>query len=51
MSTKGNVYICFSECDDGSIVLGHSSPSSVQINGTTTKDGRRNSFAIELAKI
>ncbi|MDE5600026.1 MAG: hypothetical protein K2I60_00230 [Oscillospiraceae bacterium] len=37
MSGEGHVYICIGECDDGSIVIVHSSPCGVQINGTTTK--------------
>lgn len=50
MSSEGHVYICIGECDDGSIVVVHSSPCGVQINGTTTKNGEKNSIAIELAK-
>ena len=50
MSGKGHVYICLGECDDGSIVVIHSSPCGVQINGTTTEDGNKNSLAIKLAE-
>lgn len=49
MSGKGHVYICLGECEDGSLLLVHSSPNGVQICGTTTRDGNRNSLAIKNA--
>lgn len=50
MSSKTHVYICLGDCEDGSLVLVHSSPCGVQITGTTTKDGSKDSLAIKLAE-
>ena len=50
VSIKGHVYISLGQCDDGSILLVHSSYPGVCIMGTTTKDGNTNSEAIQLAK-
>ncbi len=44
-----HVFICLGQCDDGSIVLLHSSPPGVQLTGTYTPDGNKNSQAIQLA--
>lgn len=44
-----HVYICLGECDDGSLLLLHSSPPGVQLTGTYTLDGNKNSQAIQLA--
>ncbi len=44
-----HVYICLGECDDGSLLLLHSSPPGVQLTGTYTADGNKNSQAIQLA--
>lgn len=49
MSSSGHVYIVIGQCRDGSVVLMHSSPPGVQISGTATKSGRRNSQAVKLA--
>lgn len=50
MSTSdGHVYIVLGSCSDGSVVLIHSSPSGVQINGTYTPSGKQNSYAVQLA--
>lgn len=57
MGKKGHVYICIGECDDGSVVLIHSSVSSkgrvkgqgVQICGTVDKNGNKWSEAVKLA--
>ncbi len=46
----GHVWIVVGQCSDGSIVLLHSSPSGVQLNGTITPKGKKNSQAIKLAK-
>jgi hypothetical protein len=43
------VYIVIGQCDDGSVLLVHSSPAGVQINGTTTPSGENDSKAIILA--
>lgn len=50
MSGPGHVYIVLGECADGSVVLVHSSPAGVQICGTVTPQGEKNSKAIQLAK-
>ena len=50
MSSSGHVYIVIGECSDGSVVLVHSSPAVVQICGTVTPAGKRNSKAVRLAK-
>ena len=49
MSTKGHVYMALGQCDDGSVVLLHSSPNGVMISGTTTLSGNKNSEGIRLA--
>lgn len=51
MSTSaGHVYIVIGSCPDGSVVLVHSSPAGVQINGTPTSSGNADSMAVELAQ-
>ncbi|MDO5541453.1 MAG: hypothetical protein Q4F83_15535 [Eubacteriales bacterium] len=49
MSSSGHVYIVVGQCGDGSVVLLHSSPPGVQISGTETPSGNRNSQAGKLA--
>jgi len=46
----GHVWIVVGQCRDGSVVLVHSSPAGVQLCGTTTPSGRKNSKAYKLAK-
>lgn len=46
----GHVWIVVGQCSDGSVVLLHSSPAGVQINGTVTPQGKKNSQAVALAK-
>ena len=46
----GHVWIVIGQCSDGSVVLVHSSPSGVQICGTVTPSGKKNSKAYKLAK-
>ncbi len=50
MSSSEHVYICLGDCEDGSLVLVHSSPCGVQITGTTTKNGNKNSQAVKRAE-
>lgn len=50
MSGSGHVYIVLGACGDGSVVLVHSSPAGVQICGTQTPAGQKNSQAVKLAK-
>lgn len=49
-SMSGHTFIVLGQCSDGSLVIVHSTPPCVQINGTTTPDGAYNSEAITLAK-
>lgn len=46
----GHVYIVIGQCSDGSVVLVHSSPKGVMINGTVSRSGKKNSKAWNLAK-
>lgn len=46
----GHVWIVVGQCKDGSVVLLHSSPAGVQLCGTTTLSGKKNSKAYKLAK-
>lgn len=45
----GHVWIVVGQCSDGSVVLLHASPSGVQLNGTVTPKGNKNSQAVRLA--
>ncbi len=49
MSSGGHVYIVVGQCSDSSVVLIHSSPKGVMINGTYTRSGGKISEAITLA--
>lgn len=49
-SCCGHVWIVIGECEDGSVVLVHSSPPGVQLSGTPTPEGQKNSQAYRLAK-
>lgn len=49
MSTNGHVWISLGECEDGSVVLVHSSPYGVTITGTSKRNGDTHSQAIELS--
>ncbi len=49
-SCCGHVWIVVGQCKDGSVVLVHASPPGVQINGTTTPSGKKNSQAYRLAR-
>lgn len=49
-SCCGHVWIVIGECEDGSVVLVHSSPPGVQICGTATPEGKKKSQAFRLAK-
>ena len=50
LSSSSHVYIVIGQCPDGSVVLVHSSPQGVQINGTYTRSGNPSSQAAALAK-
>lgn len=49
-SMSGHTFIVMGQCADGSLVIVHSTPPCVQINGTTTPSGAWDSEAITLAK-
>lgn len=49
-SCCGHVWIVIGECEDGSVVLVHASPPGVQLSGTPTPEGTKNSQAYRLAK-
>lgn len=46
----GHVYIVIGKCSDGSVVLVHSSPKGVMINGTVSRKGKVKSKAWNLAR-
>ena len=46
----GHVYIVIGKCKDGSVVLVHSSPKGVMINGTVSRSGKVKSKAWKLAR-
>lgn len=46
----GHVYIVIGRCSDGSVVLVHSSPKGVMINGTVNRKGKKKSKAWKLAR-
>ena len=48
-SCCGHVWIVIGQCDDGSVVLAHASPPGVQLSGTVTPSGEKNSEAVKLA--
>ncbi|CZQ90997.1 SH3-like domain-containing protein [Trichococcus collinsii] len=49
LSSSGHVYMVLGTASDGSLVIIHSSPAGVQINGTPTPSGVVNSKAVQLA--
>ncbi|MCR5214227.1 MAG: hypothetical protein K6E10_07405 [Eubacterium sp.] len=49
MKTASHVWIVIGSCQDGSVVLLHSSPPGVMLSGTATPDGTKNSQANTLA--
>lgn len=51
VSMSGHTYIVIGQCDDGSLVLVHSTPQAVQISGTCTPSGGWSSEARSLAQL
>ena len=49
VAMQGHVWIVLGQCEDGSVVILHASPQYVQISGTVSTSGDRNSEAIQLA--
>ena len=50
MTSSSHMWIVLGSCSDGSVVILHSSPPGVQINGTPTPSGKTDSEAVKLAK-
>lgn len=50
MSSSGHVYIVIGSCQDGSVVLVHSSPAGVRLSGTPDRKGKSRSEAVKLAE-
>lgn len=48
-SDCGHVWIVVGSCSDGSVVLLHSSPPGVQLAGTPSRSGKKQSEAVKLA--
>lgn len=49
-ASQGHVFLVLEECEDGSLLICHSSPPGVQVNGTICPDGRENSQAVRKAE-
>ena len=49
VSMKGHVWICLGTCEDGSVLLVHSSPPGVSVCGTAHDKTNANSVAVQLA--
>ncbi len=49
-SDCSHVWIVLGECKDGSVVLLHASPPGVEIDGTVSAKGEKNSEAVRLAR-
>lgn len=45
-----HVFICLGQCSDKSMLILHSSPPGVQLNGTYTPEGNINSYAVRIAR-
>ena len=50
VSMEGHVWICLGTCEDGSVLLVHSSPPGVSICGTELSTRQGDSIAVQLAK-
>ncbi|MFR8999502.1 MAG: hypothetical protein ACLVIY_02750 [Anaerobutyricum soehngenii] len=52
MSSSTHVYIVVGSCQDGSVVLVHSSPAGVRLSGTpdTDRENKQRGGAVRLAK-
>ena len=50
MASAGHIYVVFGSCQDGSVLLCHSSPPGVRICGTPAKNGNTRSEAVLLAE-
>lgn len=47
---NAHVYIVLAVCEDGSLLIAHSSPPGVKISGTYDQNGNSNSQAVEYAQ-
>lgn len=50
VSMEGHVWICLGTCEDGSVLLAHSSPPGVSVCGTVVPGEKDTSIAAELAE-
>ena len=50
VSIQGHVFIALGTCADGSVLLVHSSPPGVSVCGTSLKNQKEDSIAVQLAK-
>lgn len=50
MSMPGHVWMVVGSCEDGSVVLVHSSPPGVQVSGTPDENGGQDSLAVSFAR-
>lgn len=49
-SKEGHIFLVLDRCRDGSLLICHSSPPGVQVNGTVDFHGNKNSMAVESAR-
>ncbi len=47
---EGHIFLVLEECEDGSLLICHSSPPGVQVNGTVRPDGAKESIAVKKAE-
>lgn len=48
--SQGHIFLVLEECEDGSLLICHSSPPGVQVNGTVRPDGEKESIAVKKAE-
>lgn len=49
--SQGHVFLVLEKCRDESLLICHSSPPGVQVNGTVCPDGRRRNTAVQKAEV
>ncbi len=47
---EGHIFLVLKKCRDNSLLICHSSPPGVQVNGTSDSAGNRNSIAVRTAR-
>lgn len=50
VAIDGHVWMVIGMCSDGSVVIVHATPPVIQISGTVTPSGSKNSEAVQLAQ-